>query len=62
MSSELGSGGPFHFVHHLRLGQKVTLAMLASCLPLVILGIQVATIAGNMVNVMAERKNNHPPT
>ncbi len=44
-----GSGGPFQFVHHLRLGQKVTLVMLASCLPLVILGIQVANIAGNLV-------------
>ncbi len=49
MSSEFGSGGPFQFVHQLRLGQKVTLVMLASCLPLVVLGIQVANIAGNLV-------------
>ncbi|MEZ5226812.1 MAG: EAL domain-containing protein [Acidimicrobiales bacterium] len=49
MSSASGSGGPFQFVHHLRLGQKVTLTMLASCLPLVILGIQVANIAGGLV-------------
>ena len=49
VSSEHGSGGPLRLVRHLRLGQKVTLAMLASCLPLIVLGIQVANIAANMV-------------
>ncbi|MDA3039083.1 MAG: hypothetical protein O3C27_06045 [Actinomycetota bacterium] len=43
------SGAESSIWHHLRLGQKVTLAVFASFLPLLFLGIQVANYSGSLV-------------
>ncbi len=47
--SERRRPGPMHVWRRLRLSQKVGLAVLASCIPLVVLGVQVANIASGLL-------------
>lgn len=49
MTSETGRVRPVELWRRLRLGQKVSLAVVAACLPLVMLGVQVSDFAADML-------------
>ncbi len=49
MTDPTAARGPARLWRHLRLGQKVGLAILAACVPVVSLGIQVAAISSNLL-------------